>query len=299
MSKHNIPVTNPISELTNSFSAIRLNPGELRNSPLSSKADSTDKDVGVLELESDIVQRDDACFGASKKFARRWDLPQRAVQNHITLACGRRTLPAIMLLNPSCQHEDLPFDKMVQNCPTLRWLSTIFRGLGIDLEDVIILDMCTLLSDSRLAQLTGTKEKAMHEAFVLTSGMLATIKPSTVVVCQCSTRYSPWADGGHNIARELCSSVRMAQNRCVKTVYVETHPVCVVPAYHPSMFLNYSNGSLPSARLEASLRNILQEAYRPALRKEKLKHQATLANNLISGPRIYRNNCTRQRCTAW
>jgi hypothetical protein len=53
-----------------------------------------------------------------------------------------------MLLNPSWQHEDLPFNKMVQKCPTLMWLETIFQRLGLDLADIIILDMCTLLSDS-------------------------------------------------------------------------------------------------------------------------------------------------------
>jgi len=181
-------------------------------------------------------------FDLARQFARTWDISDEAVNSHIRLACGYFKFPVILLLNPAPTHEFMPFDQMVNECKTLRWIEDVLYGIGLGLGDVIILDACTLLGNDRIKQL-GTegkrkKQQAMAEAYNVTQEMLRLIQPNIILSCQCSTSFPEWNAGGHVIARQLCSSIRGAKDRVVKEVYLNEHIVNVIQAYHPSGFLN-------------------------------------------------------------
>lgn len=181
-------------------------------------------------------------FDLARQFARNWNISDEAVNSHIRLACGYFKFPVILLLNPAPTHEFMPFDKMVDECKTLRWIEDLLYGIGLGLGDVIILDACTLLGSDRIKQLgkegKRKKEQAMAEAYTVTQEMLRLIKPNIILSCQCSTSFSDWSAGGHVIARQLCSSIRSAKNREVKKVYLNERAINVIQAYHPSGFLN-------------------------------------------------------------
>lgn len=181
-------------------------------------------------------------FNLARRFAEKWDIPDEAVNSHIQLACGYFKFPVILLLNPAPTHEFLPFNEMVDECNTLRWIEDTLHGIGLGLGDVIILDACTLLGSDRLRQLgrkgRRMKQQAMAEAYDVTQEMLRLIEPSIILSCQCSTSFPDWNAGGHLIARQLCSSIRAARNREVKEVYLDDNCVNVIQAYHPSGFLN-------------------------------------------------------------
>jgi len=181
-------------------------------------------------------------FDLARQFAQKWDISDEAVDSHIRLACGYFKFPVILLLNPAPTHEFMPFDQMVDECKTLRWIEDVLYGIGLGLGDVIILDACTLLGNHRIKQLDKEgkrkKEKVMAEAYDVTQKMLNWIQPSIILSCQCSTSFPDWSAGGHVIARQLCSSIRSAKNREVKKVYLNERTVNVIHAYHPSGFLN-------------------------------------------------------------
>ena len=133
---------------------------------------------------------------------------------------------------------------MVARCRTLCWIEDVLLGVGLSLADVIILDICPLLSNDRIKQLEkeglGRKQQALSEAYNVTQKMLEMFQPSIVISCQCSTSFSNWVPGGHVIARGLCSSMKSARAREVKAVSVGEHKINVVQAYHPSSFLNHN-----------------------------------------------------------
>jgi hypothetical protein len=187
---------------------------------------------------------DHPCFDHVRQYARKWHISDEAVNSNIKLACGYLKFPVIMLLNPAPKHESLPFDTMVARCRTLRWIEDVLLGVGLSLADVIILDICPLLSNDRIKQLEkeglGRKQQALSEAYDVTQKLLGMIQPSIVISCQCSTSFSNWVPGGHVIARELCSSMKSARAREVKAVSVGEHKINVVQAYHPSSFLNHN-----------------------------------------------------------
>jgi len=223
-------------------------------------------------------------FDRARQFAQRWDISDEAVNSHIQLACGYIKFPVILLLNPAPTHEFLPFESMVKECKTLCWIENVLHGIGLGLADVIILDACTLLDNSRIKQLgkegKRTKDKAMAEAYNLTQAMLRLIEPSIILSCQCSTTFPDWSPAGHVVARQLCSSIRTAQDREVKEVYLNNRTVNVIQGYHPSGFLN--NKGDRKAHHDTFgylLRGVFQTVYSPCA---NWKSQHLLAERAMS-----------------
>lgn len=235
------------------------------------------------------------CFDLARQYAKKWHISDEAVKSHIKLACGYLKFPVMMLLNPAPTHEYLPFDKMVDECITLRWIEDVLYGIGLELADVIILDTCTLLSKDRIRQLDeegrGKKEQALSEAYDVTQKMLKMIKPNIIVSCQCSTSFSDWVAGGHMIARELCSSIKRARAREVRKVNISDHTINVVQAYHPSGFLNRKGHHDPFGKL---LKELFQRLYIPCSNWKSQHIMALVAsmNNTIDAST---NNLTARK----
>ena len=240
----------------------------------------------VLQIaDSEKLLPNHPCFDLARQYAKKWDISNEAVQSHIKLACGYLNFPVILLLNPAPTHEHLPFDQMVGECRTLKWIENVLEGIGLELADVMILDACTLLSNDYIRQLeeegNGRKEQALSEAYDVTQKMLEMIKPSIIISCQCSTSFSKWGTGGHVIARELCSSMRRAKNREVRKVNISGHTINVVQAYHPSSFLRLDrcpNGKSHHDPSGKQLQDLFQKLYLPC---GSWKSQRTIVSNAL------------------
>ncbi len=224
------------------------------------------QDLAIVQT-NDMIYSNHPCFHRSREFARKWSLPPAAIDNHIKLACGNRRYPVLMLLNPSPDHDNhnLSFDKMVQRCKTLEWIQRVLTEIGLTLAEVIILDICPLLSDRCMESMDAyARIYAMNEAFDITWGMLRMIRPNIVVSCQCMTaRGEKWACVRHEISSKLCSSTRLARQGDVVKTDIEGHPIHVVQGYHPSGFLNFPDHHDQSGE---SLRRLLFRIYSPCVR---------------------------------
>jgi len=229
---------------------------------------------------------DHPCFELSRQFANKWNISDTAVQNHIKLACGYLKFPVILLLNPAPTHEKKSFDRMVEECKTLKWIENVLKSIGIELADVMILDACTLLGSDKLNQLgaegRGRKEQAISEAYDLTQKMLQMIKPDIIVSCQCSTSFSKWLAGGHFIARELCSSIKRAKEKQVKQVTIGDHTINVVQAYHPSGFLNHNKDSRHHDPRGELLEGLFEKLFLPCLSRKRRLLVSTVSDAFSS-----------------
>lgn len=106
----------------------------------------------------------------------------------------------IVLQNPTYDHHFEKFD-MIQKSPTLAWLQNVLHSLGHTIRDVIILDVCPLVSDQWIKNMkredpdrTGM---AVREAYFLTSQVLGIIRPEIILCCQCATNGVPTGRAEH------------------------------------------------------------------------------------------------------
>jgi hypothetical protein len=138
--------------------------------------------------------------------------------------------------------------------------------VGLTLAEVIILDICPLLSDKGIESINADKRsEAMNEAFGVTREMLRIIRPNIIVSCQCSTTIDEkWECVNHDIAWKLRSSIRGAKDGQVIETNIDDHAIHVVQAYHPSGFLSdYYDHHDKSGE---SLRRLLFRIYGPCSR---------------------------------
>ncbi len=247
-------LADPIADLTGQLSRTGLDQRPSTQDYRPAPVSAPPRRDAINEVVQEVLTRDlkklgdekllpnNPIFDLARQFAQEWDISDEAVNSHIQLACGYYKFPVILLLNPAPTHEFLPFDQMVNECKTLRWIEDVLHGIGLALGDVIILDACTLLGSGRIKQLAKEgkrkKDKAMAEAYDVTQKMLRLIQPSIILSCQCSTSFPEWSPAGHVVARQLCSSIQAAKDREVKKVYLNNDTVNVIQGYHPSGFLN-------------------------------------------------------------
>jgi hypothetical protein len=263
----------PIDELSSQFSQTHIT--TTTATTVLRPADPTSFEDGVQKVIRNVLMQDltaaranqmiypdHPCFRKSRAYARRWRISAQAVDNHIKLACGNPRFPVLMLLNPSPEHDTLSFDAMVRHCRTLKWIKGVLREIGLTLDDIIILDICPLLSDRDMASMDyDEKDEAMDEAFDLTKKMLQIIRPNIILSCQCSTTGEKWGFGNHEIAEKLCSSITRARGGEVIETDIEGHVIQVVQAYHPGGFLRYPETHHdPSGE---SLKELLSRIYHP------------------------------------
>ncbi|KAE9364282.1 hypothetical protein N431DRAFT_549862 [Stipitochalara longipes BDJ] len=262
-----------IDDMTNLLSRTHIDQRESTKEPGFSIAKADHQGKATLDqLIREVLPRDlkvagsemllpsHACFELARQYAKKWQISDYALDSHIKLACGYLKFPVILLLNPAPTHEFLPFDRMVDECKTLRWIGDVLHGIGLNLADVMILDCCTLLSNDYI------RELAEQKAYDVTQRMLEMIKPNIILSCQCSTSFSQWGRRWHMVSRELCSSINRAKEREVKEVKISGHTVNVVQAYHPSGFLNLNRRRNSRAHHDPHgelLKYLFQKIYNP------------------------------------
>ncbi|KAE8367493.1 hypothetical protein BDV27DRAFT_123778 [Aspergillus caelatus] len=187
-----------------------------------------------------ILTETDDLYIQGQEFQKKWGIPKNGFLNWIALLSGWVEFPVILLLNPS-PWDYLPFDEMLRKSPTLSWLQEILRNMGLQLDDVIILDTFPMLQDSLRDDILermgpAGRDELARESFALTRATLELIQPRVMISCQCCTKPNNkrWEFfNGDNLAQQLCSSVLRARDRRVRELDVNGHRMQVVQGMHP------------------------------------------------------------------
>jgi len=175
-----------------------------------------------------------------ERFCNRWAIPTCAAKNFMFLATGNLKFPVLLLQNPSRDHDTLDFEDMVDSCPTLVWLRDVLQALGLDMNDVMVLDVCPLLSDSWLKSVTEREaEDAIREAYDVIERILVLLRPEILISCQCATKSWSTQLGRYasDFARELGSSRSAAERKRIVRLQHREHIFNIVQAYHPRFFI--------------------------------------------------------------
>ncbi|KJZ69300.1 hypothetical protein HIM_11313 [Hirsutella minnesotensis 3608] len=211
--------------------------------------------------ELEFVTKDHACFEPVKRVREKWNIGDAPYINFVELLCGCLQFPLILLQNPSKRHTE-SFESM-QTCPTIRWISRKLDGMGLELKQVSVLDICSLFSDDDLEQMSAHDRKcAREDAYKMTEDVLKILRPQVIVCCQCKTRgvYSQgkctWPPAENKLANDLCSNVAEARDRVATPLEVEGHSFWAVKGVHP-MYVLYNPGK------ENILNELFEDMYYP------------------------------------
>lgn len=199
-----------------------------------------------------LITEDHDCFRLPKltAFREKYKIGVHQWNNYVRLLCGCLDLPMIILQNP-CKDHNKEYGKMVKSW-TLNWLSGVLSTIGLRLEDVVVLDICSLLSDDDLAQLQRTlgsnaKWAAVEDSYDLSEEILRLLKPPVVISCQCRTKgdinmrtgYVRWAPAKNQLARVLASSLDSTNRAEAAKISIGPDTMWMVNGVHPRS-TNYS-----------------------------------------------------------
>ncbi|KAI9035451.1 uncharacterized protein KD926_003477 [Aspergillus affinis] len=210
------------------------------------------------------LEADDPYFQPARELWKRNGWDGEGLSNFIGLLCGILNFPAILLLNPS-EWDNLPWNDMIRESPTLSWLQRTLEPLGLTLRDIIIIDVFPLLTNTRMdAMGAQEKQRVTNEVFNLTINFLRHFKPPVIISCQCATRgsHGRWGIVDNPLALSLCSSVDGARRQEVASMSVDEHRIRVVQAFHPMKIL-YEENLGARSEYDQVLRSILETVYRP------------------------------------
>lgn len=169
------------------------------------------------------------------------DVNSNKWRNFKQLLCGCQDLPFIILQNPANSH--VKDYREMKKCRTMKWLSATLEGIGLTLEEVVVLDVCSLLSDDDLDEMdrrSQDKWGAVEESYKMTEDILRLLKPDVVIACQCSTKGNwwegvmKWQCARNTLARALCSKEIYAKRGLTGKIFVGSHAMSIVYGVHPS-----------------------------------------------------------------
>ena len=217
-----------------------------------------------------LITADYSISTRATAYCEKWDIPRKAAENFMTLASGNPRFPTILLQNPSDNHDQESFRDMVDNCWTLSWLEKVLHAFRLTVNDVIILDICPLLSKQWMedhSQSQSGVSEAIGEAYKLMELVLDRLKPKILISCQCQTNKSRTQMGDHatGLARELASSESAANQKRVVRLQYRAHDFYVVQGFHPRHFLGRPDAKAPER--EKTLRALLRHFFEPCGRR--------------------------------
>lgn len=193
-----------------------------------------------------LITEDHDCFRLPKltAFREKYRIGENQWNNYVRLLCGCLDLPMIILQNP-CNDHDKKYGRMVKSW-TLERLSGLLSKIGLTLEDVVILDICSLLSDNDLNQRerelgSNAKWAAVEESYDVSEEILRLLQPDVVISCQCRTKgdintrtgHVKWAQAKNQIARMLASSVQSTKRAEAAKISIGSHTMWMVNGVHP------------------------------------------------------------------
>lgn len=225
--------------------------------------------------ERRYIREDHECFELESvvSFREKYkiDLDGNPWKNFKRLLCGYQDLPLIILQNPTRKHV-LDYEEM-KKCPTLQWISDVLGEIGLNLEDVVIMDICSLLSDDDLDRMgkdsQGTWD-AVEKSYAMVEDMLEFLKPSLVLSCQCVTRLgqrkriggrlkTTWAPADNSLAKTLCSSQKDITRGTTKKIKIGSNSTVCVYGVHPRR-LKFKDTMIPE------LRGAFKDVFVPCMR---------------------------------
>lgn len=215
-------------------------------------------------------------------------------KNFKRLLCGYQDLPFIILQNPTRKHV-LGYEEM-RKCPTLQWISDVLGEIGLTLEDVVIMDICSLLSDDDLDRMGKDSQStwdAVEKSYAMVEDVLEFLNPSIVLSCQCVTRLgqrkrisgrlkTTWAPADNSLARALCSSQRDITRGTTKKINIGSSSTLCVYGVHPRR-LKFKGTMIPE------LRGAFKDVFVPCMRWFKRDEKKTVvpkAIEVMSLPRV-------------
>lgn len=189
------------------------------------------------------------------------------------LLCGCTDFPVIIL--PTVKREHLPHDKMVAETPALRWLQDCLQCHGLSLDNVMILGLLPMLSDTWLNESDeDTRDNAIEDAFQLTRQLLQDLKPPIILSCRsvATTCWDDYRRGGvltDPLIMYPWSSIYTAENQKV----TELHgPSChIIHGFHPDAIWDKNDDD--RVRVERILADIVREVYAPCGDFKRLQRQ--------------------------
>ncbi|KAK2603298.1 hypothetical protein N8I77_009764 [Diaporthe amygdali] len=167
-------------------------------------------------------------------------------KNFKRLLCGYRDLPFIVLQNPTRKHV-FDYEEM-KTCPTLQWIIDVLGEIGLTLEDVVILDICSLLSDDDLDEMGRDSQRtwdAVEKSYAMVEDILGCLNPSVIISCQCVTLgkrerkgvnqrlETTWPPAVNGLARNLCSAERDTKRGATKKIQIGSNSTLCVSGVHP------------------------------------------------------------------
>ncbi|KAH9231807.1 hypothetical protein K456DRAFT_38007 [Colletotrichum gloeosporioides 23] len=250
------------SELTESDRAIRT---ALQNAC---------REVDVNEPE--FITEDHAVFEPAQRFRTKWNIGPEQWNNFSQLLRGFSHFPIILLQNPAPSHWK-PFEEMRQ-CSTISWLSQELENIGLSLNLVPVVDVCSFFSDQDLEEMGVLRRwEAVESSYKLLEEIFDKLRPTlkVVVCCQCVTRgrfkdnKTIWRAAKSPLAKQLCSSVKNAREGLALPIYLNGSTIPIdwgrytlwgVQAFHP----RYANFD-PRSADGILLRQILKRVFQPCV----------------------------------
>ncbi|KUL85662.1 hypothetical protein ZTR_08887 [Talaromyces verruculosus] len=174
-------------------------------------------------------------FDSASRLMLKYGLSLEAYLQFGELLCGSLDLPVILLqipknydcLKPS--EEDRP----------LQWLEDCLQCHGLELRDVIVLDLLPMITDEWLEKSDeNTREECFEEVCNFVVRVLQTIKPSIVISCQtlaasCRNQRDRWGALTDSVIMDLCSSISRAENQQVSKVCLGEQSIHVIQRIPP------------------------------------------------------------------
>ncbi|RAL07955.1 uncharacterized protein BO97DRAFT_332040, partial [Aspergillus homomorphus CBS 101889] len=254
---------------------------------------------GTRRLEIDESTRP---YQEGREFQRKYGISEESFQNWKRLLSGWLGFPAILLLNPT-RFDDLSFEKMVENSPTLQWTQKTLQDMELELDDVIVLDTFPMVTDKllKIKRLQGAHVELVQDSFRLTLTCLRHIRPQVLVSCQCCSRAGneTWGVVMNKKADELCSSGLAAKDELVKEVEIGDHMMQVVQGVHPQYVVQYNEA------MEDVLQRLFRKVFKPfgKWKKQRLmawKELTTISEivkssmeSLLKQMKLYQQICGR------
>lgn len=221
------------------------------------------------------IGEDNECFELDSVVSFREEyeikLDSNPWKNFKRLLCGYQDLPFIILQNPTRKHVH-EYEEM-KRCPTLQWISDVLEEIGLTLEDVVIMDICSLFSDDDLDRMDKESQRtwdAVEKSYAMVEDILEFLKPSMVLSCQCITRWGRrqrvdrswqtiWKSADNGLARTLCSSQKDIMRGASKEIKVGSNSTLCVYGVHPRR-LKFNDAMIPE------LRGAFKDVFVPCMR---------------------------------
>jgi ankyrin repeat protein/23S rRNA U2552 (ribose-2'-O)-methylase RlmE/FtsJ len=258
--------SNSIDELTTALSQTHIDHSNVFLQPLneSLKVEVNDEVTSIIcsgisaELQAAsinvLITPEHECFASVTAFQEGRGLQRGALDNFKELARGNPAFPTILLWRPSNDHERASFAEMCDG-KTISWIAKQLKEIGLSINDVIILDVCPLVSKGNLDGMSHLDQTSIkNEAYEALVEVLKILKPKVMISCQCKS-----GDAENVVTQELCSSYEGARAGKVKAVEIEDHEIQVIQGFHPMFFL-YEDGDGDD---EAILKGLFQRLFSP------------------------------------